>query len=695
RPVPVGYQPNGSNNLGQYIPAGVPTDCAFSSQVADCYSIALVEYTEKMHTNLPATRLRGYVQLSTTAVPGKQVPLFNPDGSKVFMPDGVTQAKGVDKPHYLGPVLVAKGRVAGIANTLPTDPGYPKPVRITFYNLLPSGAGGDLFIPVDETVPGSGLGPALPGAAGSKYTQNRATVHLHGNNTVWISDGNTHQWITPADEVTPYPKGVSARNVPDMLVLGVPECDAVPAGKNSSGCQTFFYTNAQSTRLQFYHDHAMGITRLNVYAGEAAGYVLTDAVENDLINGTNFSGVNINCVDGVYPGTIAGDTAGECASVLPGLGIPLVIQDKTFVDANTVFAQDPTWNWGTTAKTNGVITAANTGDLWYPHVYMVVSNPYDVTGVNPFGKWFYGPWFNPPTPVCVNGLPVGCIEVGLVPNEYFGTADWEAPMRPGTPNPSIPGESFMDTSLVNGTVYPYVEVPAGPVRFRVLTANNDRGLNLQLYKAFDKANFHNGTGATDPSTATTACGTLTDCTEVKMVPVSVNPAYQFADTASGIPDPTAAGPPWIQIGTEGGFTPAPVVVPQQPIGFNMNTGQFNFSIVTQHSLYLQPAERADVIVDFSGKGGQTFIIYNDSPAPIPAGAAAYDFYTGDGDQTSSGGAPSTLPGYGPNTRTIMQIRVNGAPPASDYSLANLQTVWKKNGTKRGVFEVSQDPTIIP
>ncbi|MCJ7440997.1 MAG: hypothetical protein MUO25_05390, partial [Thermoanaerobaculaceae bacterium] len=126
------------------------------------------------------------------------------------------------------------------------------------------------------------------------------------------------------------------------------------------------------------------------------------------------------------------------------------------------------------------------------------------------------------------------------------------------------------------------------------------------------------------------------------------------------------------------------------------TGQFNFSIVTQHSLYLQPAERADVIVDFTGKSGQTFILYNDAPAPVPAGAAVYDFYTGDGDQTGSGGPPSTLPGYGPNTRTIMQIRVNGAGAgAPDYSLANLQTVWKKNGTKRGVFEVSQDPTIIP
>ena len=42
------------------------------------------------------------------------------------------------------------------------------------------------------------------------------------------------------------------------------------------GSQTFYYTNQQSARLMFYHDHAWGITRLNVYAGEAAGYLLTD-----------------------------------------------------------------------------------------------------------------------------------------------------------------------------------------------------------------------------------------------------------------------------------------------------------------------------------------------------------------------------------------------------------------------------------
>ena len=57
---------------------------------------------------------------------------------------------------------------------------------------------------VDTTYMGAGAGPN-----GGNYTQNRATIHLHGGNTIWISDGTTHQWTTPAGENTPYPKGVS------------------------------------------------------------------------------------------------------------------------------------------------------------------------------------------------------------------------------------------------------------------------------------------------------------------------------------------------------------------------------------------------------------------------------------------------------------------------------------------------------
>ena len=90
----------------------------------------------------------------------------------------------------------------------------------------------------------------------------------------------------------------------------------------------------------FYHDHSFGITRLNVYVGEAAAYMITDDVEKDLINGTNLTGVN--------PGFQAA----------PRFEIPLVIQDRTFVDA-APSRQDPTWIWGTDPKPgDGNITGA-------------------------------------------------------------------------------------------------------------------------------------------------------------------------------------------------------------------------------------------------------------------------------------------------------------------------------------------------
>ena len=49
------------------------------------------------------------------------------------------------------------------------------------------------------------------------FKDNRALLHLHGGTTPWISDGTPHQWITPANETTPWPQGVAVGNVPDMV----------------------------------------------------------------------------------------------------------------------------------------------------------------------------------------------------------------------------------------------------------------------------------------------------------------------------------------------------------------------------------------------------------------------------------------------------------------------------------------------
>ena len=159
----------------------------------------------------------------------------------------------------------------------------------------------------------------------------------------------------------------------------------------------------------------------------------------------------------------------------------------------------------------------------------------------------------------------------------------------------------------------------------------------------------------------------------------------------GVPDPTTAGPAIIQIGTESGLLPSPVVIPSTPISFEFNRRSITVLNIGTHGLLLGPAERADVIIDFSQiPAGSTLILYNDAPAPVPAFDPRIDYYTGDPDQTSTGGAPTTLEGYGPNTRTIMQFRVGSAISVPvPFDFARLQSQLP------AAYRASQPEAIIP
>ncbi|MFO1433053.1 MAG: hypothetical protein U1F76_23600 [Candidatus Competibacteraceae bacterium] len=754
-----------------------------------------------MHSDLPATQLRGYVQVDASGNP-------------------VTAQK------YLGPLIVAQKN---------------KPVRVLFTNKVAT----DLFIPVDTTYMGAGV--VNDGTNSMPASQKRADLHLHGGNTPWISDGTPHQWVTPAGgdgqpSVTGFAKGFSFRNVPDMVTgTGTPCADptstACFTASITDGLATYYWTNQQSGRLMFYHDHAYGLTRLNVYAGEAAGYLLVDPVQEDALAAAG------------APGTL-----GTTTSDLPHL-IPLVIQDKTFVPDNgdqpgsQLAATDPTWN---------VAAYGGKGSLWFPHVYMPNQNPYDPTGANPYGRWDYGPWFWPPQPTQYPA--VSCTSVAY-PGQQLTC--------PGTPNPSGTPEGFMDTPVVNGMAYPTLTVDPTAYRFQILSAGNDRTLNLSLYVAepLSISITNGGSGYTLPptitftpggatATATIATGSVTDITvadggtgytapsvtvadplcsplgtatcttatataivsggiitailvtnggagytaspvisisdssgtgavataaitaagsvvgiaitnpgsyttavpptisitaapgdtgtgataiasvntEVKMVPAvagllpacpplqmsggglvnaaldaSGNPingtglpagcwpkyTNPLGDTSwptdgrdGGVPDPTTAGPPIIQIGTEGGLLPALAVIPSTPINYDYNRRSVTVLNVLNHGLYLGPAERADVIIDFSPFAGKTLILYNDAPAPVPAGDPRTDYYTNNPDQTSTGGTPSTLAGYGPNTRTIMQIKVSSGTQAP-LNLASLRS------TLPTIFASTQDKIIVP
>jgi FtsP/CotA-like multicopper oxidase with cupredoxin domain len=479
----------------------------------------------------------------------------------------------------------------------------------------------------------------------------------------------------------------------------------------------------------FYHDHALAITRLNVYGGMAAGYLLHDPVEDDLIDGTNNTGVN--------PGLkkIIPDNGGGVYK----WGIPLVIQDKGFVPKDVLTVQDTKWNtgWG------------EYGDLWYPHIYEANQSLTDPSGMNPYGRWDFGPWVQPnilapfqsEAPLLKAALPLPGTDVNHPENYLTST---------------VP-EAFMDIMMVNGTVYPYLNVEPRAYRFRILNACNDRFLNLQLYLDASGGGTGAGAGATinangnvsaititaggsgytrapginitggggfgAMATATIHEGRVTGITitnpgsgytsapivhigattEVSMVQAVPNGSYPVTwpkdGRDGGVPDPFTAGPNFVQIGNEGGFLPEVTVRNNQPINYDYDRGSATFGNVLNNegidpavkgvTVFLGPAERADVIVDFSSVApGTNVILYNDSPGPVPGFQPRYDYYTGNPDLTSTGGAPQTQLGVGPNTRTVMQFRVNGTPAAT-YNVAALEAALPT------AYVLSQPPPIVP
>ena len=107
-----------------------------------------------------------------------------------------------------------------------------QPILVEWVNELPQ----QHFLPVDHT---------LHGAEKDK-AEVRTVVHLHGGRTPPQSDGYPEDWFTPGQ---------------------------------SAICH---YPNQQEAAALFYHDHAMGITRLNAVAGLTGLYLIRDELEDSL-----------------------------------------------------------------------------------------------------------------------------------------------------------------------------------------------------------------------------------------------------------------------------------------------------------------------------------------------------------------------------------------------------------------------------
>jgi spore coat protein A len=391
-------------------------------------------------------KLAKYVQ--PLPVPGAGIVVATPSGPNAY---SFTQSEISRKLHPdLPPTPVwayddgsgLTGQAGSFGMAVVAQSGTPLTVRYT--HMLP--ATYPERIPVDTRLTPLG-------------NQVRVMTHLHGGFVAAASDGNP---------------------------------TVTPNGFGPGQTQTVFYTNQlpqMPASLLWFHDHGLGATRLNVFAGLAAAYILRDEFDT-----------------GAEPNSIG----------IPGgaYEIPLVVQDRQF---------------------------------------------------SPDGTFLY---------------PISTIPGVTWIGEYFG-----------------------DVMLVNGKVWPFLNVEPRMYRFRILNGCNARILSLDI-----------------------------------------------------------GGPALWQIGAEGGLFDVPVAVKR---------------------MVLSPAERADLLVDFSKFAGQTLVMKNHVPPkpvsnPAPALEAVMQIRVGTSLTNPGPSAiPSSLPGRKADLQdpaTTRYITLNEVDPEEVNWFLNLNGV---------------------
>lgn len=117
-----------------------------------------------------------------------------------------------------------------------------EPIYVRWKNNLPD----EHLLPVDTTIHDDVIPYDIDGV--------RTVTHLHGGNVDDASDGPARGWFTR---------------------------DFAETGPNFEK-KDYYYANEQPPATLWYHDHALGITRLNVYAGLAGFYLLRSDHERSL-----------------------------------------------------------------------------------------------------------------------------------------------------------------------------------------------------------------------------------------------------------------------------------------------------------------------------------------------------------------------------------------------------------------------------
>ena len=197
------------------------------------------------------------------------------------------------------------------------------------------------LLPVDQTVHWANpqmdcrMGPARTDCAGVDQASYEGPVpivtHVHGAHVDPHSDGYPEAWWLPA-----------AKNIPKgFATSGTLFDDATLMNPGNLGYADYSYRQDQPATTLWYHDHSLGMTRLNVYAGPAGFWMIRGGTFD---GGDDYSTPAAN--DAVLPGPAPVGGEGVVQVNFPGaLGgerekyreIPIVIQDRSFNNDGSLF----------------------------------------------------------------------------------------------------------------------------------------------------------------------------------------------------------------------------------------------------------------------------------------------------------------------------------------------------------------------
>jgi len=235
-----------------------------------------------------------------------------------------------------------RGLLLHNAPSLTIEADYTRPVRVKWINDLKDANGNYLphLLPVDQTLhwanpPGGTTGrdvrPTFTSTPGPYTGPIPIVTHVHGAVGVGDeSDGYTEAWYLPA--AGDIPAGYADRGTwYDFFANKAAGMFGTTWGP---GYATFEYPNLGRASTDWYHDHALGMTRLNVYAGPAGFYIIRGGPDGDAA-----------VIDSRFgtPAVLPGPAPNENDKFPPNktyYEIPIAIQDRSFNADGSLFYPD-------------------------------------------------------------------------------------------------------------------------------------------------------------------------------------------------------------------------------------------------------------------------------------------------------------------------------------------------------------------